>query len=142
MDVVDAFVRDHVGLLRFSKETGVHHIRLRRKLDAADIRPIDDPERLRARIYRREDLQPSDKSPSDKKMYKAAIVAAFFVFGERLSDGQTFLGKWTNYGWRDRGSSTGLFRHSGQGSSPELTPQTMEKTARWLSFPFRRGSER
>ncbi|MFN4172450.1 MAG: hypothetical protein ACK4GW_11935 [Pseudorhodobacter sp.] len=57
IDVVDAFVRDHVGLLRLSKETGVHHVRLRRELDAADIRPIDDPERLRARIYRREDLQ-------------------------------------------------------------------------------------
>ena len=57
IDVVEAFARDHVGLMRLSKEIGIHHIQLRRKLDAVGIHPIDDPERLRARIYRREDVQ-------------------------------------------------------------------------------------
>lgn len=57
IDVVDDFARSHVGLLGLSKETGIHHIRLRRKLDAAGIYPIDDPERIHARIYRRKDVQ-------------------------------------------------------------------------------------
>lgn len=57
VDVVEAFAREHVGLTRLSREIGIHHIQLRKKLDAAGIHPIDDPERLRARIYRREDVQ-------------------------------------------------------------------------------------
>lgn len=56
VDVVDDFAKAHVGLIGLSRETGIHHIRLRRRLDAAGIRPIDDPKRLRARIYRRADL--------------------------------------------------------------------------------------
>lgn len=57
IDVVDVFARAHVGLIGLSEETGIHHIGLRRRLDAAGVRPIDDPERLRARIYRRADLE-------------------------------------------------------------------------------------
>lgn len=57
VDVVEAFARDHVGPMRLGKEIGIHHVQLRRKLDAAGIHPIDDPARLRARICRLEDPQ-------------------------------------------------------------------------------------
>jgi hypothetical protein len=57
IDAVEVFARDHVGLIGLSREIGIHHIELRKKLDAAGICPIDDPERLHARIYRRKDVQ-------------------------------------------------------------------------------------
>ena len=56
VDVADAFARDHVGLMRLSKETRIHYVALRNKLAAAGVRPIDDPARLGTWIYRRSEI--------------------------------------------------------------------------------------
>lgn len=53
---VDAFSRTYVSLTGLGKEIGMHHMALLRNLNAAGVKPIDDPDRLRARIYRRSDI--------------------------------------------------------------------------------------
>lgn len=51
---IEAFERDYIGLMQLAKETGVHHVQLRKLLDGAGIEPAFDPDRVAARYYRRE----------------------------------------------------------------------------------------
>jgi hypothetical protein len=54
---IEAFERDYVNLLRLSKQIGIHHVQLRKRLEASGIEPAFDPERVGARFYPREALR-------------------------------------------------------------------------------------
>lgn len=45
-----------MSLTGLGKEIGMHHMALLRNLNMAGVQPIDDPERLQARIYRRSEI--------------------------------------------------------------------------------------
>ena len=53
---IEDFSRTYVSLIGLGRELGMHHFPLLRNLNAARIQPIDDPTRLKARIYRRSEV--------------------------------------------------------------------------------------
>ncbi len=56
VEEIEVFARTYVSLIGLGREIGMHHIPLLRNLNAAGVQPIDDPERLQARIYRRSEI--------------------------------------------------------------------------------------
>jgi hypothetical protein len=53
---LEAFERQFVGLMALAKETGIHHVQLRKRLDAAGVEAAFEPERVGARFYARTEL--------------------------------------------------------------------------------------
>ncbi|OYU77436.1 MAG: hypothetical protein CFE32_05660 [Alphaproteobacteria bacterium PA3] len=53
---IDRFHANYVTLFTLSKELAVHPNDLRKRLDANGVKPVRDPARLKARLYRRADL--------------------------------------------------------------------------------------
>lgn len=57
VQMLDAFARNYVGFMSLSRKLSLNSYQLKRKLEVAGVQPIDDPVRLRERIYRREDVK-------------------------------------------------------------------------------------
>jgi hypothetical protein len=55
-DALDAFEREYVGLTHLARERGVHHVVLRKRLDAAGVVPALTREKFGATFYRRSEL--------------------------------------------------------------------------------------
>lgn len=55
-EALDAFEREYVGLTRLARERGVHHVVLRKRLDAAGVVPALTREKFSATFYRRREL--------------------------------------------------------------------------------------
>jgi hypothetical protein len=53
---VERFEREYISLFTLAKQQGRHFRKVKQKLDAADIRPALDPEKVGATFYRRTDL--------------------------------------------------------------------------------------
>ncbi|MGP9820032.1 TniQ family protein [Salinarimonas sp. NSM] len=50
---LEAFEREYVGLMALAKETGIHQVQLRKRLDVAGVVPAFEPDRVGARFYAR-----------------------------------------------------------------------------------------
>jgi hypothetical protein len=55
-DSLEAFEREYVGLTHLARERGVHHVVLRKRLDAAGVVPALTREKFGATFYRRSEL--------------------------------------------------------------------------------------
>lgn len=50
---LEAFDREYIGLMPLAKDTGIHHVQLRKRLDEAGVAPAFEPGRVGARSYLR-----------------------------------------------------------------------------------------